>query len=226
MVYGFQRQKSGLFVPSPGGLPGFQRQGMDQRKKATVSGWNANDKGPDILLSADQFTASGAATLPTNESVRSVVSRASGKVHFEFNVIQSTGGALPLVGLANAAMTLAFYPGQDGNGIGVNTSGNYFQNGAGGTQDADAWTTGALVAIEADLDAKKFWLSVNGGNWNNGLGAGNPATGTFGDGFAYMTGPFFIAFAPGTALTQIYQLNVGQTPFLRAVTPGYSAWGS
>ncbi len=35
MVLGFQRAKSGLYVPSPGGLPGFQRQGMDQRKKNT-----------------------------------------------------------------------------------------------------------------------------------------------------------------------------------------------
>ena len=37
MVLGFQRAKSGLYVPSPGGLPGFQRQGMDQRKESAGS---------------------------------------------------------------------------------------------------------------------------------------------------------------------------------------------
>lgn len=34
MVYGFQQTKSGLYVPSPGGLVGPQRQGMDQRNKS------------------------------------------------------------------------------------------------------------------------------------------------------------------------------------------------
>ena len=34
MVFGFQRGARGLYVPSPGGLPGFQRQRMDQRKKS------------------------------------------------------------------------------------------------------------------------------------------------------------------------------------------------
>ena len=37
MVYGFQQTKSGLYVPSPGGLVGPQRQGMDQRKKVGLN---------------------------------------------------------------------------------------------------------------------------------------------------------------------------------------------
>ena len=35
MVYGFQRNIRGLIAPGAGGLSGFQRQGLDQRKKST-----------------------------------------------------------------------------------------------------------------------------------------------------------------------------------------------
>ena len=34
MDMAFAKAKSGLYMPSPGGLPGFQRQRMDQTKKA------------------------------------------------------------------------------------------------------------------------------------------------------------------------------------------------
>lgn len=57
MQYGFQRTQSGLYAPSPGGLPGFQRQGMDQRKKnASVAGF----------LGYALTTAPGAATTLIN----------------------------------------------------------------------------------------------------------------------------------------------------------------
>lgn len=60
MVLGFQRTKSGLYVPSPGGLPGFQRQGMDQRKKNTFSSrplFGAGSPTPDYaLLAPGKFT--------------------------------------------------------------------------------------------------------------------------------------------------------------------------
>ncbi len=38
MVAGFQRSPKGLYVPNPVGLPGFQRQGMNQAKKG-ASTW-------------------------------------------------------------------------------------------------------------------------------------------------------------------------------------------
>lgn len=54
MQYGFQRTQAGLYSPSPRGLAGFQRQGMDQRKKGG---------GTPIVFKGSDFSLSGATSV-------------------------------------------------------------------------------------------------------------------------------------------------------------------
>ena len=180
---------------------------------------NPADKSANITLTNGDLTATwnGAAG-----SVRSTLSKSSGKLYFEathnaVRVVASVGlvnAAYVITGFANTANTI--YSRMEavaiqGNGTNLGSTSSVL--GAG--------QTGSFAV---DLTAALYWGRSVGGNWNNNA-ANNPATGVGGISFSYLTGPFFV-FAGGAAGTTGEQstLNFGGSGFVYAVPAGFQAW--
>ena len=128
MVYGFQRSPKGLFVPSPGGLPGFQRQGLDQRKKSTdlAPAFGPGSVGPQWSGGGGKFN------VVVNAAVSGAVANAfmylpkaikplSGAWYWEVQVYGS--GSWALIGIADNILNPGFYMGYSSINYGWYNSG-------------------------------------------------------------------------------------------------------
>jgi hypothetical protein len=69
------------------------------------------------------------------------------------------------------------YPGNDMESIGFSDNGMYYFNGAT-SSGYPTWTNGDIIDI-AVFHGQRWWIRVNGGNWNNNSGD-NPTTGSGG----------------------------------------------
>lgn len=222
MDMAFAKAKSGLYVPSPGGLPGFQRQRMDQTKKPT-GGWNPIDAGPHIQVFNGNQSAKGGPGTVAWESARGLTSHATGLWYFELLAVAAgiavSGGTASLVGLANGAMSLAEYTGQTpANSVGVQDSGAGWFGTAG---SATAWSSGQVIGFAVDATNRLIYQRVGNATLFNG-GTGDAGAGT--GGVAYtISGAVFIAAAFGP--NHQYDVNIGQSAFVGALPRGYTPWG-
>lgn len=66
------------------------------------------------------------------------------------------------------------YPGNDTLSIGFNAIGEYYYNGSVVASGLPTWTVGDIIDI-AIAHGQRWWIRVNGGDWNNNPAA-NPAT--------------------------------------------------
>ena len=89
------------------------------------------------------------------------------------------------VGLSThyAVLTNDALGGADDNSVGLGQQGYYYFNDSATSTDWNLdnpnWVQGDYIDVAVDMVAKKFWVRVNGGNWNNN-GSANPATNTGG----------------------------------------------
>ena len=58
------------------------------------------------------------------------------------------------------------YPGNDNQSIGFSDDGQYYSNGSG-TTNYPTWTSGDIIDIAIAHGEFRWWIRVNGGNWNN-----------------------------------------------------------
>ena len=58
------------------------------------------------------------------------------------------------------------YPGNDNQSIGFSDDGQYYSNGSG-TTNYPTWTSGDIIDIAVAHGEFRWWIRVNGGNWNN-----------------------------------------------------------
>ena len=84
------------------------------------------------------------------------------------------------------------YPGNDTESIGFSDDGQYYFNGAG-TTGYPTWGSGDVIDI-AISHGQRWWIRVNGGNWNNNPGA-DPITGS-GGAILNGLGEFYPALCP------------------------------
>jgi hypothetical protein len=226
-VNGFQ-QPGLRFVSPYGGLKGFQRQGMDQRKKNTIASgitlFDPKTAGPDIVLSNGFLTATGGAAIPGYESVHGSLGQSGGRVYFEVTCNQGNGGSGTdtVVSIVNALSGPSQGFGFDANSIAFGEGGNYILNSVVHGGVVEAWTTGATVGVAVIADAGLAFVIKIGGAFGYNKGAGDPVAGTGGFSFPF-SGPLFPAVALGITGQQ-HTLNAGATAFQGTPPAGYTAW--
>lgn len=185
-------------------------------KPAAFSTWNSADKSANITLSGGNLIATASNTVG---AVRGTSAQSSGKLYFE----QTLGGAAGdfRLGMATASASLSASLGEDANGWGF---GRYIFNGRLRNNATTAVSTtpkpadGDVVGFHVDFSALKFYIRINGTNWNSM----DPAAGTGGQTFA--SGSWFPAFSSDSS-SDSSTLNVGASAFGTSPASGYSAWG-
>lgn len=182
---------------------------------------NNADKAPGVTLSggnliATQSTADG--------SVRSIASHTSGKYYCEMTVGAGVSDWQHALGIANTSSVLTDAPGSpDAN------SGALYQNqpaiyiaGSDSGVASDVYVSGNVVGMAVDIDNKRIWYRVNGGNWN-ASGTNNPATNTGGASFSAITGAIYVlAYVGDTGSTNT--MNFGATAYANAAPVGFGNW--
>lgn len=162
---------------------------------------NPLDKGANIALTNSYRTVSATGI----GTVRSFTKVSSGKWYFE--VTRVTASQV-LLGLANASASLAQYPGNNSNSIGL-FNGTIRANGSSVETVAALSTTGVFgVALDADARTVRFF---NAGGTTTARALG-------------FTGDIFIALGyDNNGLTGSMVLNTGQASYTYSVPSGYTA---
>ena len=156
-------------------------------------------KGIDISLSNNNQTASQIFSYSQTVLGETIIS-GTNKVMFSVqytstNPSVGVGGHFIGVGLTNMNYSGPFngYPGNDVNSIGFSDDGNYYYNGSVVQSGLPTWTSGDIIDIVISA-GQRWWIRVNGGNWNNNPSA-NPTTGTNGSVLNGLTN-FYPALCP------------------------------
>lgn len=174
-----------------------------------------------ITLSNGNLTATGTGAGGVDGGVRSITSKSSGKLYFEFTP-SLAGGADTGFGVVNGSTAFTVYANDATGGANLYRSGNLWAGGSNVVPTATPiWVNGNPIGIAIDVGAKLMWATVNGTTWNNG--AGTPAAGTGGASFSGATGPFFFAFTNTNGNTDNVTVNAGATAFSFSVPSGFTA---
>ena len=228
--------------------PGNHRGNVARGGSSLVfSAWNSADKHADVTLSGSDRIATSLIG-GSWRCARGTLGRSTGKWHIEYQI---TGGATSNTnfGFAAASQALNIYSGLSGQSLGVfvdkrvtssrEEEGYYFGEFANGLPvpgDTNI-VSGSIVAIEVDLDAKRFWASLDGGEWRGASGyyetaPGTPSSGTNGFIFDQPASAFDVVQKVGVMLypfcslnNDAVKINTGQDAFIKAVSSGFAAWG-
>lgn len=186
--------------------------------------FNPATHGPNIVMTGGNLIVTAGPSIAGYESSASIASHASGKFHFEFTNNNDGGGTNAVMGIADGSwVSSGILLGNDSHGLSVGSGGELFINGVITGAGVETFTTGHTIAIEVDLTAKLFWVETIGGSFTWNKGAGNPAAGTGGFSFSYMTGPFFIGHSMSPTTGHQYTLNTGGSAFAGVVSTGFTA---
>jgi hypothetical protein len=158
--------------------------------------------------------------------------KTSGKYYFEMlpTAYGETGCNAKTVGVGTTAST---YTGMGTNGVvGVVffvgcTTNNIYANSVNQVLSViPSPVAGSWIGIAADLDSRKIWFRVNGGDWN-GIVGNNPATGIGGVVIPAGTMIPFVTFGgTGGIAGTVFVLNFGGSAFSGTVPSGFTAgWG-
>jgi hypothetical protein len=142
-------------------------------------------KGTDIALSNNNQTANQIFSYAQTVLGQTLIS-GTDKVMFSVqytstNPSVGVGGrfiGVGLTGMDYQGDPFNGYPGNDTNSIGFSDGGNYYYNGASVQSGLPTWTSGDTIDIAISA-GQRWWIRVNGGNWNNNPAA-NPTTGANG----------------------------------------------
>lgn len=139
----------------------------------TYATWNPLDKSANITLSNGNLTATGSGSW---SSVRSTVSKTSGKYYCEIIPNNSSSGEYVIIGICDSTMSLTTFTGNTAYSWGWwghQTSHRYYHNSSYTETGVPSFTNNDVLQIAFDIGSNKLWFGKNG-TWN---GSGNPATG-------------------------------------------------
>ncbi|MDD5247529.1 MAG: hypothetical protein PHY45_00990 [Rhodocyclaceae bacterium] len=177
--------------------------------------WNTGDVSANVTLSNGNLTAT--TTSASQGGVRSACGKRTGQVYVEFTCTTFSGSSTA-VGLNGP--TLALTSGWGLWSMAVNSAGTIYYNGNSTGLSIGTVTAGAKVCMAADLDNRRAWFRLNGGNWN-GSASGDPTVPSSGTPFDVMAEYLcFGSNASGNAVT----LNAGASAFAYTVPTGYAGW--
>ena len=191
---------------------------------AATTGWNASDKSANITLSNGSPPLTVTSGTGTYESVRSIASASSGKVHWQLHLDSAVGGTSGFVqGFCTASHSLATVLGFSDHSFGWAASGVLLQDSSGVGNIGATWTTGDWISFALNIPAKLFWVRINGGNWLAADGStGDPVAGTNGIDFSGMAAfTLFAACSTQDHATNAYTANFGATAYAFAAPSGY-----
>lgn len=141
------------------------------------------------------------------------------KIYMEHTIGVNPGDILIGVG-SNAAGLPGQYTGQGTNSIGYQPTTGQVLKGGSIQATINTSTTGDIVRVAWDPNASLFWISINGGNWNNS-GANNPATGVGGINMGGVGGgPYPMATGGGNS---VLTSNFGQSAFTYSIPTGFNS---
>jgi len=177
-----------------------------------IATWNPSDIGANLTLSNGNLTVTRDSA-GAWRSVRSTLSKSSGKWYWEITADVTTGDML--VGVGTSSFSLTNYCGSDANSYGWYGSGSKYNNG-GSTAYAPTYNTnGTVIGLALDLDNGKIWWS------KNGVFTGDPVAGT-GEAFSGLSGAFFAAVSLYTT-SQAFTANFGASAFSYSAPAGFTA---
>jgi hypothetical protein len=127
------------------------------------------------------------------------------------------------IGVCTGSQLLGTYMGQ-GESISWWKAGTIEFN-SGTVATIGGFTTGDVLDMAVDLDAKLVWFRKNGGDWNNDVLANqNPDGNVGGASFAGIpAGPYYVGICMIYDYEQ-YTMNFGATPYTYAAPSGYGNW--
>lgn len=187
----------------------------DTGQEGATATLNPSDKHADITLSNGNLTATQTANTDLRANVRSNVFRGGGSWYFEAQYGARTSNII--VGLSAPGYNMADYPGQNGQGVGLGSSGGTpYGDYEGDAPAIGEITVGDWVGFWVDLDANTMkvrnitdgvatWVTIN---------FGNPLTSSD---TVYVT---VCTNDTGDTVT----LNFGATAFQGAIPSGANAW--
>lgn len=175
--------------------------------------WDNGNKSTGIILGFPAVT-DGPIALSTAggyQGVRSVGSKTTGKFHAEIPISVMTGGDF-CVGIATSTQSLTNYLGQ-GAAVGYFNYNSIFANAVHIASAVNTYTTGDIVQIELDADAATVQFRIGAaGTWSG------PYT-------IPGTAPYYLMFSSQNS-GGVVGLNAGDSPFIGAMSVGYSAWNA
>jgi len=140
---------------------------------------NPGLKATDISLSNNNQTATQVFSYQQSVFGQTLITL-SDKVMFSVQFTStepSVGVGGRVIGFGRPSMNynsnMGAYPGNDTESIGFSDDGQYYYDGTG-TTNYPTWTSGDVIDI-AISNGQRWWIRVNGGNWNNNPSA-NPTT--------------------------------------------------
>lgn len=169
---------------------------------------------------------------------KATLSRSTGKYYFEILLESIVTSGAAATGLIPSTFSATQYAGQAAGDLGVVVTGpganiEFRNNASVVTSGIGTGSTGDVISLAIDMDAKRLWLRKNAGSWYGStamLGAaavvGDPAAGTNGRPYT-PSGPFFPAAsvwrntAPGDQIRGRFRT----ADFTQAVPAGFSPWG-
>lgn len=182
--------------------------------------WNPNDKGVNITVSNKNLSATGSGA--AWYTVRTTVSKTTGKYYCEMVPSNSNNGEYCIFGIAGSDASLSTYVGNNNYSWGWWGKGSgprYYHNGSE-TIITSSFTNNDVIMIALDIDNDKIWFGKNG-TWN-GSPAGDPANGLYAAYSDLDLASYYFAAAlqSGAGVT----INCGQIPFSYTPPSGFSAF--
>jgi hypothetical protein len=169
-LLGFQRTRAGLFVPSPVGLSGFTRQGMDQRKKPLgLLAFGPGSVGPVFSGAEGRWavTANGAVSGAVSNAfayLTQPIRPLSGKWYWEVQV--AGGGNFLLAGIMSNIVNPGAFMGYSTTNFGWYNSGPTSWAAApatnGNLTGFSALAAGDTLGVLYDSDAATLSFRRNG----------------------------------------------------------------
>ena len=136
--------------------------------------WDPANHNAGITLTNGNLTATGSGGNQTGIATGSITTAQ----RFYWEVTINAQGGSTGVGLGNSSFATASFLGGDGNSLCYFFSGSVF-NGGSGIASIASFTTGAIIGVAYDFNAKLVWFTLNGTTWNNDvIGNQNPAVGS------------------------------------------------
>ena len=180
---------------------------------------NQSDKSGTVALSNGNLTAAFSGT-NVFAGVRAVNSASSGKYYFEAKA--DIKSSFMMAGLAKSTHTFS-----SGAGLDANLSVAYWATAGVYLNNTDilpipAASQGDVICIAVDLDARKLWVRINGGNWNNS-GTANPATDVGSMNISSLTGALYPLAGFYTNGNQ-WTFNFGASAYTYSKPSGFSDW--
>lgn len=210
--------ESYVFISANGKV---MHESMLLKKKVSGSsgGFNPSMKGPDVVLSNNNFTAN---LNNQGSAVYGLVTQTRGKWYFEFHIdaFEQSGAAGPVIGIAEPTTGLSQIWKSSGKLVWYCTSSTsqiIYSNADIRATYGNRWTVGDVIGIAADLDAGNLQFT------KNGVGQGVLALGNY-------VNPYS---GPGTAFLPVacspFGATGGQSGVTYVKTPqflpaGYGTW--